>query len=85
MKLEYTDEATFVTENVEFGDEHYELSKNIHKQYESELLSKCSPIMVDKDKQSLIFCVNLGDKLNHRVAYERGDNIYRIKIEKIIK
>lgn len=49
-KLEYTDEATFITEEVEFSDEHYELAKNLHKQYESDLWSKCTPIMVKKDK-----------------------------------
>lgn len=39
--------------------------------------------MVSKDKQSLVFCVNSGDKLKGRVAYERGDNTYKIIIEKI--
>lgn len=82
-KLEYTDEATFITEEVEFSDEHYELAKNLHKQYESEILGKCSPIMVRKDKQSLVFCVNFGDRLKDRVAYERGDNMYKVIIEKI--
>lgn len=82
-KLEYTDEYTFITEEVEFSKEHYELAKNLHKQYESELWSKCTPIMVRKDKQSLVFCVNFGDKLKDRVAYERGDNMYKVIIEKI--
>jgi hypothetical protein len=82
-KLEYTDEETFITEEIEFSDEHYELAENLHKQYESEILSKCSPIMVRKDKKSLIFCVNFGDKMKDRVAYENGDNMYRVVIEKI--
>ena len=82
-KLEYTDESTFITEEVEFSDEHYEFAKNLHKQYESELLSKCTPIMVTKDKQSLVFCVNFGDRSKDRVAYECGDNMYKVIIEKI--
>ncbi len=91
-KLEYTDESTFITEEVKFSDEHYELAKNlrgsslnflVYKQYENELWSKCTPIMAREDKQSLVFCVNLGDKSRDRVAYERGDNKYRIIIERI--
>ena len=82
-KLEYTDEYTFVTEEVEFSDEHYELAKNLREQYESELWSKCTPIMVRGDKQSLVFCLNFGDKLKDRAAYERGDNMYKVIIEKI--
>ena len=83
IKLEYTDESNFITEEVEFSDEHYDLAKKLHKQYESELGSKCTPIMVSKDKQSLVFCVHFSDKLKDRVAYERGDNTYKIIIEKI--
>jgi len=83
QKLEYTDESTFITEEVEFSDEHYELTKNLHKQFESESILKCTPIMVRKDKQSLVFCVNLGDRLKDRVSYENGDNMYRVIIEKI--
>jgi hypothetical protein len=59
------------------------LAKELHRQYESELLSKCTPIMVGSDKKSLIFCVNLADKNENRVAYECGDNIYRVVVEKI--
>ena len=78
-KLKYTDESTFITEEVEFSDEHYGLAKDLHKQYES----KCSPLIVGSDKQSLLFCVNFGDRSKDRVAYERGDNMYRVVIEKI--
>lgn len=83
-QLEFTSEKDFKTEILEFEDEHYEIANKLHEQYKSELLSKCSPIMVGQDKQSLLFCVNLGDKLKDRGAYERGDNMYRIRIEKII-
>lgn len=83
-KLEFTSEKDFKTEILEFKDAHYEIATNLHKVYSSELLSECSPIMVGEDKKSLIFCINFGDKLKDRVSYERGDNMYRIKIEKII-
>jgi hypothetical protein len=39
-KLEYIDEVTFIKEDVEFSDEHYNLAENLYKQYESELWSK---------------------------------------------
>jgi hypothetical protein len=39
--------------------------------------------MVRPDKKSLVFCVNFGDKLQDRVAYERGDNMYKVIIEKV--
>lgn len=83
MILEYTDEKTFITENVEIPDEQYEIAVKLHEQYKSDLWSKCSPIMVRNDRQSLVFCVNLGDKLKDRVAYECGDNSYKVIIEKI--
>lgn len=81
--LDYTDEATFITEEVEFSDEHYELTKKLHKECESDLLSKCTPIMVREDKKSLVFGVHLGDRLKNRVAYECGDNRYKVIIEKL--
>lgn len=83
IKLEYTDESNFVTEEIEFSDEHYELAQNLHKQYESELYSECTPIMVRRDKKSLVFSVNFGDRLKDRVVYEHVDNMYKVIIEKI--
>jgi hypothetical protein len=82
-KLNYTDETTFLTEEVEFSDEHYQLAKNLNDMYFNGLWSKCTPMMVRADKQSLVFCVNFGDKLKDRAACERGDNMYRVIIEKI--
>ena len=82
-KLDYTDEKTFITETIEFSDEHYKLAENLHEQYKNDKLSECTPIMVRNDKKSLVFSVNLGDKLKDRVAYERGDNMYKVIIEKI--
>ena len=68
VTLEYSDERTFETEDVEFSDEHYGLAYKLHKLYESEDWSVCSPIMVkDGDKKSLVFLVNLGDKSVSRV------------------
>ncbi len=81
-KLEYTDEATFLTEQVEFNEKQYSIAKNLHKSY-TRLSKNISPIMVGKDKKSLLFCINLDDRLVDRAAYENGDNIYRIIIEKI--
>lgn len=87
MKMEYTDENTFITEKVEILDEIYEIADNLHKEYrpphKSDLCSKSTPIMVGKDKKSLVFCINLGDKQKDKVAYDKGDNLYRIRIEKI--
>ncbi len=83
IKLEYTDEETFITEEIEFSEEQYNIATKLHEQYKSEYLSKCSPIIVRKDKKSLMFAVNLGDKQKDRAAYERGDDLYRVVIEKI--
>lgn len=84
IKIEYTDEVTFITEEVEFSDEHYELAQDIHKHYIDEIFSKCSPLMVAKDKKTLLFAVNLGDRDKDRDAYERGGNLYIVRIEKPI-
>jgi hypothetical protein len=40
MKLEYTNEETFITEDVEFNEEHYEFAKSLHIQVECELWSE---------------------------------------------
>ena len=80
-KLEYADEATFETEEIIFTDKHYNLAKKLHELYNDDL--RCSPLMVKNDKKSLVFVINLGDKTENRVAYERGDDSYKIIIEKI--
>ena len=80
--LDYTSEATFITEKVEFSDEHYGIAETLHKQYDSEIVGICSPIMVRDDKKSLVFCLNLGDK-NDRASFEIGKNKYKVIIEKI--
>jgi len=82
-EFEYIDESTFKKENIEFSEEHCDLTESLHEIYKSENLSKCSPVMVGKNKKSLLFCVNLGDKIKDRTGYERGDHMYRIIIEKI--
>ena len=83
MALQYTREEDFTTAVVEFTDEHYKLAENLRSLYKSEILSKCTPLMVAKDEKSLMFCVNLGDKEKDRVAYECGKQSYKIIIEKI--
>lgn len=83
VKLEYTDEATFKTEYIDFADEHYEFAKILQHQYCIRFGDDCSSLMVSSDKVSLIFCVNLGDKYKDREAYIIGKNLYRVKIEPI--
>jgi hypothetical protein len=79
-KLEYIDESTFITEEIEFSDEHYELAENLYKNFKD---VSHSPIMVKNDKKSLVFCLNLFDKSKDRVDTECGNNVYRVIIEKI--
>ena len=85
VNLQYTDEGTFVTEDVEFGDEHYIFAKKLYEKYkyEADVPSTCTPLMVGSNKKSLMFGVNLGDRDKDRVAWERGDSLYRVIIEKI--
>lgn len=84
IKLEYIDEVTFNTEEIEFSEEIYDIANKLYEQYQSES-SKCTPIMVGNDKKSLVFCVNLGDREKDRISYEKGDTLYRVVIEKIIR
>jgi len=83
VNLKYTDEETFITENVEFRDEHYGLAKKLHENYENDPLSICTPLIVRKDRESLVFAVNFGNRDIDRLAWERGDSLYRVIIEKI--
>ncbi len=80
IKLEYTDEETFITEEVEFSNEQYELTKKLHNQFN---YPDCTPILVGKNKTSLIFGVNLTDRSKDRVGYEIGNNMYRVVVEKV--
>jgi len=75
MKLEYTDEKSFKSENIEFEDEHYEIAESLWNS-----IDHGSPIIVGADKKSLIFCVNRGKSRSDR---ELGKNLYKIKIEKV--
>jgi len=38
--------------------------------------------MVRNDKKSLVFSVNLGDRMKDRVAYERDGNIIKLLLKK---
>ena len=80
IKLEYTDESTFITEEVEFSNEQYDLIKSLHDQFD---YKNTTPIIVGKNKTSLIFGVNLIDRSKDRVGYEIGNSMYRVVVEKI--
>jgi len=75
MKMQYGDEETFVMEEIDIPDEQYGVAKELHT-----LFGNYGPIIVRKDKKSICFGVN---KATDRVARERGDNLYRITIEKV--
>ena len=75
MKMEYTDEATFITENVEIPDEQFTVATELHKAF-----GNYGPIVVRNDKKSVSFGVN---KATDRVEREKGTNLYRVTIEKI--
>lgn len=72
IKLKYTNEKTFITEDVEFTNEHYDLAKKIHMLYkQQDTKSLCTPIMVGNDKQSLIFGVNIHSTDWYKVTIEK--------------
>lgn len=75
MKLTYTDEQTFLSENVFVSKAQYNIAKKIQQQF-----NNTSPIMVHTDKQSILFCVDLSE---NRIDSELGVNAYRVIIEKI--
>ena len=80
-KLEYIDDKNFETEIVEFENEHYDVAEQIYIQCKK-LYDHVHPVIVSKsnDKNSLIFGINLGKT---RLEQDRGDNTYRIRIEKV--
>jgi len=75
MKLEYTDEKSFKSENIEFDDDHYEIAESLWNS-----IDHGSSIIVGADKKSLIFCVNRGKS---RIDRELGRCLYKIRIEKL--
>ena len=83
MIIQYIDESTFLSEEIEVSDELYETAIDIRKQYMSSVLSDCSNIMLAKDKKTLVFVVNFGDPKKDRLAFERGDNAYQIYIHSL--
>ena len=76
--LEYTDEKTFITENIEFSKKYYDVAEKLHSKYSDELGINCSQIMVHSDKKSLMFCIDLGDKIENNENNER----YYVNAEK---
>lgn len=76
-KIKFTDEQTFVTEIVDFTDEHYKIAKELYRQF-----GNYGSIIVREDKKSLSFAINKG---TDRVSREVGSNLYRVIIEKVEK
>jgi len=81
MIIQYIDESTFLSEEIEVSDELYETAIDIRKPYMSSY--SCSNIMLAKDKKTLVFVVNFGDHKKDRLAFERGDNAYQIYIHSL--
>ena len=75
-KLDYYDEATFQKEEIEFPEEMVNLATVISENLGSQLYG---PVIVDKDKKSLRFGVNLAKNRQDR---EIGTNLYVVKIFK---
>ena len=75
MKMEYTSEEDWITEEVEIPDEQYTVASELHKSF-----GNYGPIIVRNDKKSLCFGVN---KATDRVEKEKGTKLYRVTIEKI--
>ena len=79
MLKEYTDEATFVSEMVEFPDAQCMIAKELHDKF-----GNYGPVIVRSDKKSLSFAISEDKRRNFgRTETERGNNLYRITIEKI--
>lgn len=76
MKMNYTDEESWKSEDVEINDQLYDIAKELHDKH-----GNYGPVILRKDKKSLSFGIN---KAIDRVERERGDNLYRITIEKVI-
>lgn len=80
-EIEYVNEKDFKSEFISFDDLHYQFTEGIFKQLKLKYGNMCSPIMVKNDKKSLMFCINLN---NDKIKKEKGNNTYKIIVEKII-
>jgi hypothetical protein len=87
-KVKYHNEATFQEEEIEFPDEMVNfvlvMSESLGEIKLDDIDWKSypklyGPVMVDKDKKSLRFIVNLA---KNRVDREIGKNLYIVKITK---
>lgn len=74
MILQYTDEKTFISEDIEFLEEHVEIANQLNEAFGT------TPVIVRNDKKSLCFGINKGLS---RLDREKGTNLYRVTIEKI--
>lgn len=66
-KLDYTCEETFITEEIKIANNHLSFAESIRSSYES---GKTSPLMVHKDKESLLFITHHNDE-KFRVVIEK--------------
>jgi hypothetical protein len=84
MKKEYTDEATFITEEVEINDDINNIITQIYENFDNHGIRpkqiELIPIMVCKDKKSLCFGVNLGED---RVERGIGTRLYKVTVSKM--
>ena len=87
-KIDYYDEATFQKEEIEFPDEMVDLATVMSETLGDVKLDGIDwktyprlygPVLVDKDKKSLRFGVNLAKNRQDR---EIGTNLYIVKITK---
>lgn len=84
MKKEYTDEATFITEQVDINDDIDNIIAQIYDNFDNHGIRprqiELRPIMVCKDKESLCFGINLGVD---RLEKEIGTRLYKVTVSKI--
>ena len=79
MLKEFTDEATFVSEMVEIPDAQCLIAKELHDKF-----GNYGPVILRNDKKSLCFAISEDKRRNsNRLETEKGNNLYRITIEKI--
>ena len=76
MRIEYTDEATFITEEIEIPDDQYRVAEKLFQSIrltseKNQLLHPCGVIRLRNDKKNLCFNMN------------EATNYYRITIEKL--
>jgi hypothetical protein len=90
MKLTYVNEKDFKSEEIEFPDEMVNLINEMKEIYLNKKIKlddisfrdyslSSGPVLIDKDKKSLKFGINLAKTRSNR---EIGTNLYIVKITK---